>query len=120
MTVGIDSMGFFDLETGETVDLFYDQDSGRFYNSLTGDEAELVGDAINAARDTLIGIFGRQGYPQTRQQYPQQFPPSYYPQQGGQASPGSFSTQGLQIKWWGVAIAAALGGAILFGKRLGR
>lgn len=124
MTIGADSNGFFDYSTGEPVELYYDPTDGRFYNALTGESAELIGDAINAALDTLIGVFGRQGYPQQpgrgrNQNYPPQYPPSYPQQQDRQGvSPGSFNAQGISLKWYALVGIGAAVGLLIAGKRL--
>lgn len=114
--VDFDGAGFWDLNTGDYVPILYNQDNGRFYNNLTGDELTLVGDAINAARDTLIGIFGRQGYPNTRTPGVSQYQLSN--QQS--LSPGSVSARGVQVNMWALVLGGALVGAVLFGKRLGK
>lgn len=126
--VGVDSSGFFSYATGEPVMLAFDDQRNEYYNALTGETAELYGDAIRAASETLIGIFGRQGYPPAAR-YPQQ--PANYPRrqppfQAGRelqfpnqsASPGSFNDQGIQLKWYTLlAIGAGLA-LIATGKRL--
>lgn len=113
--VGFDDAGFFDASTGENISLNYDATSGQFYNALTGETVQLIGSAITAAQNTLVGIFGQQGYPPgtnrttTVQRYPQQI------QQ--QQSPATISTQGVSLKWYtllGIGAAVAL---VLTGRR---
>lgn len=127
MQIAVDASGFYELGTGEPVELFYDQQTGMFYNALTGESAELIGDAVNAARDTLIGIFGSQGYPQTRQQYPNQLPnrnqfPNQLPNQSGSLSPGTVSGQGIYVKHWALLAAGVVGVvgvvALMTGRRI--
>lgn len=106
--IGYDDYGYYDLDTGADVLLEYDE-YGRAYNALTGQE---VGGIVNAARDVLIGIFGRQGYPPPQgyprgAQYPRQFPQDqYYPQrQGSGGGSGiNISTNTLMLIVGGVVL----------------
>ena len=113
--INYDDAGFFDAATGENISLNYDATTGQFYNALTGESAQLIGSAIAAAQNTLIGIFGQQGYPPQRtQQYPQNVNNQRQPVN---QSPASFNTQGVNLKWYtllGIGAAVAL---VLTGRR---
>ncbi len=115
--VGCDDQGCFNANTGEDVMLEYDA-FGRAYNAFTGEE---VGSIVNATRDVLIGIFGRQGYPPVQgyprgSQYPLPYPTGqYYPQQG--ASPGGVTQGGFTLNWWAAALIGVVAGAFFLGRR---
>jgi len=123
--VGLDPGGFFNYATGDQVELAYDEGSGEYYNALTGETVQLLGDAIKAAENTIIGVFGRQGYParypQQQTRYPQQqtqYPTGERQYSSQSASPASFNGQGIQLKWYTLlAIGAALA-LVATGKRL--
>lgn len=120
--VDYDEYGYFDVETENEVFLTFDYVSGNAYNALTGEEVTLIGQGINAARDALIGIFGRQGYPPRRGERG-----SNYPQRGGRgdeqdrhsptSSPGGLNTRGFQVNWWAAALGGVVLGAFFLGKK---
>lgn len=117
--VDYDEFGFFDSYTGDPVELAY-AENGQFYNSLTGEEVDLIGQGIRAAQNTLIGIFGRQGYPNPRggggySQGPPRDP--NYGQDPRGASPGRVNTQGFQLNWWSAALIGVVAGAFFLGKK---
>ena len=119
--VDADNQGFYDADTGEPIQIGFDQ-YGVPYNALTGQEVNLIGNAVSAAQNVLIGIFGKQGYPQSTS-YPRggvTSPRGAYPSQnagGGAFVPGTVSTQGFQVNWWTAALLGLVVGAFVLGKK---
>lgn len=118
--VDLDNGGYYDVETGAPVQLALGA-NGAYINALTGEEVNLIGNAVQAAQNTLIGIFGHQGYPQNTG-YPRNtggprgaYPPEYAG--GGAFVPGTVSTQGFQLNWWSAALIGLVVGAFFLGKK---
>jgi len=123
--VDFDGYGYYSLDTGAPVELIFD-DLGTPYNAYTGQPVNLIGQAIQAAQNTLIGIFGRQGYPPDYDadswgrggRVPvgaRQGAPGAGPQYG--FSPGGVTPQGFQINWWAAGLIGLVVGAFVLGKR---
>lgn len=118
--VDADINGFYDTATGQSVELAFDE-YGNAYDAYSGERVDLIGQGIQAAQNTLIGIFGRQGYPPEYArggQYPRG---TAYPQTGQGAqygfSPGGVTPQGFQLNWWTAALIGLVAGAFFLGKK---
>lgn len=116
--IDADSEGFYDVGTGQPVELAFD-DYGNAYDSYTGEPVNLIGNAIQAAQNTLIGIFGRQGYPPEYGRGGSVPRGARVPIDGGQygLSPGGVTPSGFQINWWAAGLIGVIVGAFVLGKR---
>lgn len=116
--IDADTEGFYDVATGQPVELTFDE-MGNAYNAFTGEQVNLIGQGIQAAQNTLIGIFGRQGYPPDYGRDGRGFPRGARFPQGPQYgfSPGGVTPQGFQINWWAAGLIGVIVGAFVLGKR---
>ena len=111
-TFDADEIGFYNAWTGEYADIVFDA-NGNPYNALTGEQVQLAGQGIKAAENILIGIFGRQGYPQQTRNYPTGRVIPNINREGNlpAGAPGAIGAKGVVVQYW--AIGATLVAVLL-------